>query len=503
MIFSCSLAHNIPFFSIFTAMFAGIVGSLIKNGKTARRFHIACIFVIGLMSAVLLVHTLSGVERFTFLMGHFPAPWGNELKAGPLEAILSLSFSVVMILTVIGGEYMIEKDILPEKQSMYFVMLSLVFGAMIALIYTNDLFTGYVFIEINTICSCALIMSKDSGTSILSTIRYLIMSLLGSGMILLAIAFLYTITGHLLFTQLKDSVLHIYITGEYNFPLIITIGLFTLGIGAKSALFPFHTMLPGAYDSATPASSGILSGLVLKSYIIFLVKIYTCIFSMGMISNMHLTNLLFFLGACGMIIGSVLALKERRIRRVLAYSSVAQIGYIYIGIGLGTIVGLTAAMLYMIAHAVTKSMLFICVGRMKDISYGNESSHCLKGIAHKDIVAGIGFTIGALSIVGVPLLAGFAAKLYLALASFYSPMKMAIALIVLAASMVLNAMYFIPPVVDIWRSLKPDDFNFKVNPERRTSFVVSVILFMAVNIFVGTYYDKILDAIEIGLWLMH
>ena len=69
--------------------------------------------------------------------------------------------------------------------------------------------------------------------------------------------------------------------------------------------------------------------------------------------------------------------------------------------------------------------------------------------------------------------------------------------------MVLNAMYFIPPVVDIWRSLKPDDFNFKVNPERRTSFVVSVILFMAVNIFVGTYYDKILDAIEIGLWLMH
>ncbi len=502
MILTHNIAHNIPFLSIFLAMFGGIITPLVKSGKKSRHIHMTITAVIGILSILLLAHVYVNHERFTFIMSHFPSPWGNELKAGPMEAMLSLVFSVVMLLSVGGGQYMTEKDILPEKRNLYYVMLNFLFGAMIAIIYTNDIFTGYVFIEINTICSCAIIMCKDSGAGIMATIRYLIMSILGSGMILFAIAMLYTITGQLLFPQLKSEVIRLANSGNYTFPLMITAGLFTLGIGVKSALFPFHTMLPGAYDAATPSSSAVLSGLVLKSYIIFLIKVYYCVFTLEHIREMKITNLIFFLGVCGMIFGSVMALKERRIRRILAYSSVAQIGYIYMGIGLGTNIGVTAAMLHIVAHAVTKSLLFICTGRMKDISMAGEADHCLKGIGHRDMVAGIGFTVGALSIIGVPLFAGFASKLYLAIASFYSPLKMAVALIILAVSMVLNAMYFIPPIVDIWHSLSPNDANAKIVKQNVPTFITAVFLFICVNIFVGTCYDKIFKMIEIGLTLM-
>ncbi len=502
MVLSHNIAHNIPFLSIFLAIFGGIVTPLINDGQKSRRLHMFLTAVIGLLSLLLLFHVNFNQERFTFVMGHFPSPWGNELKAGPMEAVLSVTFSIVMLLAVGGGKDLIEKDILYEKQSLYYVMLNLLFGSMLALIYTNDIFTGYVFIEINTICSCGVIMCKESGKSMLATIRYIIMSILGSGLILFSIATLYIVTGHLLFTHLKMSIMRLINSGTYDFPLVITAGMFTLGIAVKSALFPFHTMLPGAYETTSVSSSGILSGLVIKSYIIFLIKVYYCVFTLEYLRDIKVTNLIFFMGACGMILGSVMALKERRVLRMLAYSSVAQIGYIYMGIGLGTNIGVTAAMLHIVTHAVTKPMLFICTGRMKDISLEKTANHRLKGIGYKDITAGVGFVVGALSIVGIPLFAGFASKLYLAIASFYSPFKMAVALIMLAISMVLNAMYFIPPVVDIWHTLSDSDANSKIVPKFIPSFNVAVILFIAINFFVGICYNSIFGIFELGIMLI-
>ena len=188
---------------------------------------------------------------------------------------------------------------------------------------------------------------------------------------------------------------------------------------------------------------------------------------------------------------------------MLAYSSVAQIGYIYMGLGLGTSIGVTAAMLHIVAHAVTKSLLFVCTGRMKDISLAGEADHCLRGIGYKAPFSAVGFTVGALSIIGIPLFAGFASKLYLAVASFYSPFKMAVALIMLAVSMVLNAMYFIPPVVDIWHPLSEKDANYRIEREVRPGFITAVLLFRAVNFFVGTCYESIFDIFEVGVALMH
>lgn len=490
--------HNIPFFSIFLAMFSGIITPFIKNGKYAQRLNAVMIFIVGIMSGVLLLNVVPTGESFTFMMGHFPAPWGNELRAGPFEALMAVTFSVVIWLTLAGGKKFIYDDVLPEKQNLFFIVVNLLFASMLALIYTNDVFTGYVFIEINTIASCALVMSKGKGESIVATIHYLIISLLGSGLFLMGLSLLYDITGHLLMPNIQQGIFKLIQTGEYQLPFMVVVGFIVLGLSIKSALFPFHSMLPGAYQAATPSVSGILSGLVLKSYIILLIKIFYCVFSINIIHSLKVTNVLFIFGVCGMVMGSVYALREVKIKRMLAYSSVAQIGYIFMGLGLGTHVGVIAACFHILAHAVTKAMLFVCTGGLVDVSDKKDQIRNMRGAAHKNLIAGIAFTVGALSMVGVPLFAGFVSKIYFATASLYSPGKMAATLITLAISMILNAMYFIPSVIAIWSLPTEKIERAPVEPW----FAFSMICFIMLNFALGIFYKPVIRILELGIGLL-
>ena len=490
--------QNIPFFSIFLAMFGGIVTPLFGNGKTAQKVNLIIVTLIGILSAMLLAYLWQKQESFTFMMGHFPAPWGNELRAGPLEALMALSFCCVMALTLIGGGRFVQNDVLPEKQNLYFVMMYLLFGSMLALIYTNDIFTAYVFLEINTIASCAIIMAKGTGESIVATLHYLIICLLGSGLFLIGISLLYGITGHLLMENIQQAILELVQTGEYAFAFAVVIGMIIIGISIKSAVFPFHFMLVSAHPAATPASSGILSGLVLKSFILLNIKMFYCVFTIDLIRSLKITNVLFLFGLIGMVVGSVCALKERRIKHMLAYSSAAQIGYIYMGLGLGNHEGMVAACFHILAHAVTKAMLFICTGGLMEASQGKDSIHSLRGAGHRNLIAGVGFTIGGLSMIGIPLTAGFVSKLYFATATIYSPQKMVITLLTLAVSMILNAMYFIPSAIAIW---SPVDKNAN-RPKPSKAMQGAIGVFVALNIVLGVYYDPIIDMIEMGIELL-
>ena len=191
------LVENIPFFSIFIMMAGGIVTPLLGSRNRARILHLVLVGAVAVMSGLLLGYTSDGT-CFRFMMGHFPAPWGNEVRAGALEALMSLVFSLVMFLTVAANKRSLEHDIPGERAGLYYVIMILLFISLLSVIYTNDLFTAYVFIEINTISACAIVCAKESGETVAAAIRYLIMSLVGSGLILISIALLYCQTGPLL-----------------------------------------------------------------------------------------------------------------------------------------------------------------------------------------------------------------------------------------------------------------------------------------------------------------
>lgn len=498
-----NLVHNIPFFSIFFAMFCGIITPLIKNGRTARRLHGFMVLLIGALSVVLLVNVTQNGEAFTFMMGHFPAPWGNELRIGPLEALLAVMVSTVMFLTITAGSEEIFREVVPEKQNLYFIMLNATFGAMLAMTYTNDIFTGYVFIEILTIASCTLILSKGTKQAIVGTTHYLVFGCMGSGLFLLGVCILYGITGQLLFPQIKEGVAAIMATGDYHFALMIVVSLMFVGLGIKSALFPFHSALPTAYGSTMTVSNGILSGLVLKAYIILAIKLTFEVFTVQTLVELKIADVMFVLGVLGMVMGSVYAVRESRMKRMLAYSSVAQIGYIFMGIGLGSIAGMLAACFHVFAHAVTKSMLFVCCGAFIEDAGGKEQLENLKGAAHRNPLAGIAFTVGALSMIGVPLFAGFISKLYFATAALeMTGLRLVLVLAALAISMILNAMYFLPSVIAIWTRPKEDGEGASKRAQISPTFALAMVLFIVVNLVLGIGYRPIIDVMKQGIELI-
>lgn len=492
-------AFNIPFFSLFLILLSAIALPLVRRDGWALKLICGVQLLVAVLSAVLLVQLWRTGESFTYMMGHFPAPWGNELKAGPLEALMALTFSLVMFLSMIGGAVDLRRDIRPERQNSNCLLMQLLYGALLAMVYTNDLFTAYVFVEIATITACIAVVVKESGRSVVAAIRYLVFSCLGSGMLLLGIAILYAITGHLLMEPLAQAVEQLEATGQHALALTAATLLMTLGLSVKSAQFPFHAWLPDAHASATTASSAVLSGLVLKGYIVLMIKLIVRVFGSDLINGIYLRNLLFLLGLAGMILASVAALRQEEVKRMVAYSSVAQISYIFLAFGLGTAAGVTAACFQILAHAFSKSMLFVSAGAMIRVSGGGHYWRDLRGAGRRDPVAGAAFTVGGLSLCGLPLLAGFSAKYALAVAALESGWHAVPALLALAVSSVLNAMYYIPAILAIW---KRDGSGAVPAAKDRREHIFALVCLMVFNVVLGVLLGPVTDLIYLGISLL-
>ena len=498
------LVQNIPFFSIMLSLFSGSVSSVLP-GKAARRLNAAMLTVVTGMSAWLLLYLVeSGIGSYTYMMGHFPAPWGNELRIGVLEAGMALFFCVIMLLSLLGGRKKLHGEVEPTKHNIYYILCNLLLTSLLALVYTNDLFTAYVFVEINTIAACGLIMIRQNGRCIEAAVRYMIMSLLGSGLLLLGICMLYDLTGHLLMENIQQQIAAIMEAGTYRVPLLITIGIITVGLAIKSALFPFHSWVPDAYGYSTVSSGAILSSLVSKGYIFLLFKIIYRVLGFNAFAGSHILGLLFLFGLCGMIFGSISAIWEKDIRRMIAFSSVAQIGYIYMGLGLGTEAGVIAGIFHMLAHGATKSLLFISAIGLTDVSGGSRSFFEITGSGYRNKAAGVGFLVASLSMVGIPMFSGFVSKLLFAEAAVLVPnWKLFPTLIVLAISTVLNAIYFLKTVVRIYtpadkEALREKGYFSLRFPEQKL-YCVTIFLFILVNLILGMASQPIIELITEGL----
>lgn len=499
--------ENLPFLTIFLPLLCGVASAAIRDGKRAYRLTLISAAAVAVLSAVLLYFVYTQDVSFTYTMGRFAAPYGNAVKAGPWQALLCTMFAVVMGLSLLGGGHSLFHDILPEKQGLYFVMANMTLAGLLALVYTNDMFTAYVFIEITTISACAMVMAKDTGPNLIATIRYLFMSLLGSGLFLIGLTLLNSIAGYLLMEPLAKAVAILAELGKFHRPLIVSMGLMTVGLGIKGAMFPFHLWLPDAHGGTTTASSAILSGLVLKGYIALLVTLMLRVFGLELMRRTGLCNVLLVLGLLGMIFGSLAAMREYHVKRMLANSSVAQIGYIFMGLGLGTEAGVAAACFHVLVHAACKPLLFICAGRLSTVSGHHRSLKNLRGSAYRDVAAGVGFTVGAMSMIGIPLLGGFVSKLYLSRAAVDSPAVAAV-LLTIAVSTVLNALYYVPAVLAIWvrppwdevhlilRSVKPEDLKFD------RSFFTAAAALTVLIVLLGIVYHPILNVIRAGIRLM-
>lgn len=491
------LVQNFPAVSILLCLFAGIISSGLK-GRAARYINTTLIFIVIFLSACTLGYTLDTGEAFIYVMGKFPAPWGNEIRVGVLEAFMALFFGIIMLLSIWGGRKKLADEVEDGKVFLYYVLSDLLLSSLLALVYTNDLFTAYVFVEINTIAACGLIMIRQNGRTIEAAARYMIMSLLGSGLLLMGICMLYDLTGHLLMSNIREQIEYISVSGEYRIPLLVTIALMSVGLAIKSALFPFHAWLADAYGYSTVSSAAILSSLVSKGYIFLLIKIIYRVIGFDIFYDSRIIDILFAFGLTGMIFGSLSAIKENDIRRMIAFSSVAQIGYIYMGIGMGTQAGMGASVFHILSHAATKSLLFIAAIGLTDVSGGSRQFIELTGAAYRNKWAGIAFTVGSLSMVGVPLFSGFISKLLFAQAAVQNNVKMLPALIGLGISTVLNAIYFMKTVIRIYTPVEERCYE-SIRFKNMKLYVMTLVGFIILNVILGVSSQPVVDLIGQGL----
>ena len=492
--------QNLPLFLILCPLMCAAVCSALK-GRAARAAMTALAGLECVGMGILLYFTAAGNESFVYAMGEIGAPFGNELRIGPLEAVVGLGFSLVLLTSILGGWNKLTQDVAPNRMNLYCSVTCLLTSAMAAMVFTNDLFTAYVFIEISTIASCALICASNHGKTLFSAARYMIMNLMGSGLFLLGVSMLYCLTGHLLFPQLGESVRKLLEGQRYPVPLYMSFLLMTLGIAVKSALYPFHTWLPDAYGNATATSSAVLSSLVSKLYIFLLIKIFLRAAGREVFAR-RIEDVLLVYAAAGMIMGSVHAIRQRHLTRMVAYSSVAQIGYIFLGISLGTEAGMAAAIYHILAHSAAKSMLFLSAGRLREASGDQDTFSALRGSSLRAPLAGLAFTVGACSLVGIPGLGGFSSKLYLAFASVeLGGWRMAAILGVLAVSTLLNVAYMLRSVLVLYRKNEETEKTDQSIARRDGFFAAAVAALIALNLLLGLLGGPILQLIEQGIRL--
>ena len=495
-----SFVCNLPLFMIIAGLFSGVLCLIL--GKKAAYGLTGTVYALVLLADIFVLRYTMVNGSFTYSMGEFPAPWGNEIRAGALECTALLVFMIVMLCALPAGYKYLVKEIDPSKHHLYCALLNLSCAAVVSLVFTNDVFTGYVFLEVLTLASCGLMVAVE-GKTILAAVRYMIMNLLGSSLFLLGVVLLYSITGHLLMVPLHESLVGIFEDPSMVLTVTFPVGVITIGLAIKSGLFPFYFWMPDTYGWSTPTTAAIMSSVVSKAYIILLIKIYWRVIGMELMNRMPIHMILLVLGIAGVIIGSVSAIRTNDVNRMVAYSSAAQIGYIFMSLGIGGRTGYMAAVFHLIGHSVTKSLLFLVTPRLEEISGDSMVFKDLQGSALIDRTSGFFFTVSALSMTGVPLFAGFASKFLIALAAWRVQHNMIFIAVILAlaVSTALNALYFLRTVIRIYSQPEKKREDCPV-VHHKPEYLIPAWILTGANIFLGLFPAIAAGLIDAGFGMM-
>ncbi len=447
------LTEHLPVLATVTALLGSYLSPIV--GWLRRRlvgYWLTGVTLLVLAQAVALVVRTNAEGRVLYSVGGWPAPWGIQLMVTPASALIAATMSTVACLVALYSTTSLDHDVMARAHGWYGAAYLLCFAGMIGMVVTNDMFNIFVMMEITTLGAVGLVVAKDSWGAAEAGLRYLLLASLGSTIVMLGIGLLYSITGNLNLTFLVDELA----TAYHRYPTIAKSGisLLLLGFGLKAALFPLHVWLPEAHSNAPTTSSAVLSGLVVKAYAFTFLRVLYQICRPMLAETGPLRLVVAILGGFAILGGSLFALVQVDIKRLLAYSTIAQVGYIFLGAGLGTQAGLIAALFQIVGHAFTKSCLFLSLGLIIH-NTGKRRVADMAGMGRVMPLATTAFTICSLSMVGIPFLSGFAVKWYAIQASLEAGRPSVIALVVVSS--LLNAAYYFPI---IWR------FYF-VSPEEK------------------------------------
>lgn len=385
----------------------------------------------------------------SYLVGGWQLPLGIELRVDGLTALMLVIVNIVgFAVSIYSAQYMTKYTSKLRFDSLYMFLIAGVNGVVL----TNDFFNLFIFMEVAALASYALVAFGCEHEELEASFKYAVLGTLASSFILIAIAIVYGITGTLNMSLVANKIQIIGLTT----PMIMALGFFICGFALKAALVPFHAWLPDAHPSAPAPVSATLSGVVIKATGIYvLARVVFNVF--GVHISPDLLNIVTWLGVLSMIIGVVLCVGQTDMKRLMAYSTVSQIGYVALGLGLGTYLGVVGALLHMLSHSIVKSLLFLTAGSV-EYATGTRDMRELGGLRSRMPSTATASMIASLSIAGVPPFSGFWSKLIIVIACVLSGHYWLALAAVLVSILTLSAFLKVQKMV-FFEALKPATQN--------------------------------------------
>jgi len=471
---------QLPILPLLPLLFGAVLALLVSlwRAEAAQVVAIAATslsLVFGITGLVRVVNE----GRLTYDLGGWPPPVGIEYVLDPLSGFM---VSIVAFIGLMVSLYPVDVafDIRPGRGMPVYALVLLLLTGLTGVMLSGDLFHLFVMLEIYAISTYGLVsLGGDRGT--FAAFRYLLLGTVGSGLYLLGIGFLYFSTGTLNMADMAAI-----LPGIADSPSVLGgLGLIVIGLALKMALFPLHIWLPDAHSFSPPGVAALLAAVQVKAGAYSLVRILFDVFGPTYLDaeGLPVSTALIWFGLAGIVVGSVLAIRQRDIKRMLAYSTVAQLGYIGVGIGLATPLALIGALLHVLNHALMKSALFLVAGGIIQRTHLKAIPR-FTGLGKRMPLTMFGFAIAALSMVGVPPLAGFWSKFYLVLAAVdVSNWTVAI---VIGASSLLTLVYFLRLFEYIFVR-EPEEALVAEATEPSASVVSTVWILTAAIVLVGAF----------------
>ena len=475
-----SLLSQLPVLPVVLPLVAAPLTILMPNGRAPWAWATLIAWItFGICLTLLIEVAANGV--ISYELGDWAPPVGIEYRIDLANAIVLALVSGIAAVVFPFAFESIKKEIDGRQLSNFYCALLVCFTGLLGVTITGDAFNVFVFLEISSLSTYAMIAlgARADRRALTAAFNYLVMGTIGATFFVIGIGLLYQATGTLNIADLAER-----LSGQDNRMVQAGFAFILVGVGLKVAMFPMHLWLPDAYTYAPSAVSAFIAATATKVAVYVLVRFSYTVFGLDFaFMQQAFTFVLLPLGVIGMFAASIVAVFQEDVKRMLAYSSVGQIGYILLGLALGTQLGLSAALVHVVNHGLMKGALFMAVACVV-YRLGSHQGVAFEGLARRMPFTAGAFIVAGLSLIGVPLTVGFISKWYLLNAAFEAGHAWA-AFLIVASSFV--AVIYVGRIVELMllRPVPTEGPYAGEIKEAPLSMIVPLWILVAANIYFG------------------
>ena len=480
-----NIYEHLPVLIIVVPLCASLLNPLFGyfNTNISKYITTFALLIVSVFAFMQLTQVIEVSEPIHYWLGGWQPPYGIEFVIDGLNGLIILLIAVLAFMTALFASPAeeLDKQVYEYRAVGFYSILCLLAVGLLGMTSTGDVFNLYVFMEIVSLASYGLIAMGDDKAPI-AAFRYLLMGTIGASMYLLGIGFLYAATGTLNMADIAKMMPNLI----ENPLIVMSAASLIVGFGIKMALFPLHEWQPAAYSNAHSAAAPFIAGVGFKVPAYAMLRFMFCIFDETS-PIMHLFfEIIGMMAVLGIIFGSIKALQHTTFNKILAYSSIGQVGYIAMGFAIGNYYGIIGAVLHIVSHTFMKAGLFYASGALK-FKYDIKNIRDFGQLYRENPITGLTLVVCALSMVGLPPFAGFFSKWYLALGAIQSGHYLYVAVLILSS--LLGAIYFFRIIEKLFMEDKTSKENGNVKTkslelpwQMMTVMILCVVAIIAIGL---------------------